>query len=127
LLAALRAGDDAGGDSRGRQSAALLVVRDRAGYGGLDDVAVDLRVDDHPRPVTELARLLDLSDFFLSPPPDEDRIAMTPALASELDERARAAGSADFAAWIGTNNYEMRAAADLAWVDRKVGDIIRRT
>jgi uncharacterized Ntn-hydrolase superfamily protein len=127
LLAALLAGDDAGGDSRGRQSAALLVVRDRAGYGGLDDVAVDLRVDDHPRPVTELARLLDLSDFFLSPPPDEDRIAMTPALASELDERARAAGCADFAAWIGTNNYEMRAAADLAWVDRKVVDIIRRT
>jgi uncharacterized Ntn-hydrolase superfamily protein len=124
LLAALRAGDDAGGDSRGRQSAALLVVRAGAGYGGLDDVAVDLRVDDHPQPVTELARLLDLSDFFLSPPPDEDKIAMTPALASELNERARAAGSADFAAWIGTNNYEMRAAADLRWVDRRVLDII---
>ena len=42
-----RAGDDAGGDRRGRQSAALLVVRDGAGYGGLDDIAVDLRVDDH--------------------------------------------------------------------------------
>ena len=57
LLAALAAGDDAGGDSRGRQSAALLVVRDGAGYGGHDDVAVDLRVDDHADPVTELARL----------------------------------------------------------------------
>src|SRR6478736_3149263 len=52
LLAALTAGDDAGGDSRGRQSAALLVVREGAGYGGHDDVAVDLRVDDHADPVT---------------------------------------------------------------------------
>ena len=50
LLAALSAGDDAGGDRRGRQSAALLVVREGAGYGGRDDIAADLRVDDHPRP-----------------------------------------------------------------------------
>src|SRR6478672_10028494 len=55
LLAALTAGDAAGGDRRGRQSAAILVVRDGAGYGGNDDVAVDLRVDDHTDPVTELA------------------------------------------------------------------------
>src|SRR4029078_11970410 len=61
LCDALQAGDDAGGDRRGRQSAALLVVKEGAGYGGLDDVAVDLRVDDHPAPVTELARLLDLN------------------------------------------------------------------
>lgn len=60
LLAALTAGEAAGGDRRGRQSAALLVVRDEAGYGGLDDIAVDLRVDDHVAPIPELARLLDL-------------------------------------------------------------------
>lgn len=60
LLAALRAGDEAGGDRRGRQSAALLVVREDAGYGGLDDLAVDLRVDDHTDPVPELERLLTL-------------------------------------------------------------------
>ncbi len=54
LLDALRAGDEAGGDRRGRQSAALLVVREDAGYGAGDDVAVDLRVDDHPAPVDEL-------------------------------------------------------------------------
>ena len=60
LLAALRAGDEAGGDRRGRQSAALLVVREDAGYGGLDDLAVDLRVDDHTDPVPELERLLAL-------------------------------------------------------------------
>lgn len=61
LMAALRAGEDAGGDSRGRQSAALLVVREGEGYGGFDDVVVDLRVDDHEDPIGELERLLALS------------------------------------------------------------------
>jgi uncharacterized Ntn-hydrolase superfamily protein len=125
LLDALTAGDTAGGDSRGRQSAALLVVRAGAGYGGLDDIAVDLRADDHPTPVTELARLLDLNDFYLSAPPDEDRIAVTTELHAELDERARALGHADFDAWVGTNNYEMRVADDASWVDQRVLDIIR--
>lgn len=62
LLAALVAGDDAGGDRRGRQSAALLVVREGGGYGGRNDRYVDLRVDDHPQAVTELARVFDLYD-----------------------------------------------------------------
>ncbi len=78
LLAALTAGDDAGGDRRGRQSAALLVVRDGAGYGGRDDVAVDLRVDDHRDPVTELARLLDLNDFYLTASTEEEKVQVTP-------------------------------------------------
>ena len=64
LLAALKAGDAAGGDKRGKQSAAILVVRDKAGYGG-NDRYVDLRVEDHADPVTELARLLDVhKEFF---------------------------------------------------------------
>jgi uncharacterized Ntn-hydrolase superfamily protein len=58
LLAALRAGDAAGGDSRGRQSAALLVVRDKGGLAGLNDRWIDLRVDDHTDPTAELDRLL---------------------------------------------------------------------
>lgn len=62
LLAALVAGDDAGGDRRGRQSAALLVVREGGGYEGRNDRYVDLRVDDHPQAVTELARVFDLYD-----------------------------------------------------------------
>lgn len=67
LLAALTAGDAAGGDNRGKQSAALLVVRARAGYGG-NDRYIDLRVEDHPEPVTELARLLELhKEFFRWP------------------------------------------------------------
>ncbi len=61
LYAALMAGDAAGGDSRGRQSAAMLVVKEGAGYGGYTDRAIDIRVDDHPDPFKELGRLLDLA------------------------------------------------------------------
>ena len=58
LYAAIVAGDAAGGDSRGRQSIALLVARAKGGYGGFTDRAVDLRVDDHPDPIVEMGRLL---------------------------------------------------------------------
>jgi uncharacterized Ntn-hydrolase superfamily protein len=58
MYAALVAGDKNGGDSRGRQSAALLVVKKGAGYGGFTDRAIDIRVDDHPDPFGELGRLL---------------------------------------------------------------------
>jgi uncharacterized Ntn-hydrolase superfamily protein len=61
LFLALQAGEAAGGDSRGKQSAALLVVREGGGYGGFTDRAVDLRVDDHTDPVAELGRLLGLA------------------------------------------------------------------
>lgn len=128
LLAALQAGDEAGGDRRGRQSAALLVVRDGAGYGGNDDVAVDLRVDDHAEPVTELARLLDLNDLYLTASTDEEKVTVDDTLATELDDRARRLGHRDFAAWVGTENYEMRVSGaddEPRWVDRKVLDALR--
>jgi uncharacterized Ntn-hydrolase superfamily protein len=127
LLAALAAGDAAGGDRRGRQSAALLVVRDGAGYGGLDDVAVDLRVDDHVEPVPELARLLALNDFYFAAPSQADRVEVDDELARELDERARRLGHPDFLTWVGTENYEMRVGDDARWVDRRVLDILRST
>lgn len=127
LLAALTAGDAAGGDSRGRQSAALLVVRDEAGYGGLDDIAVDLRVDDHAEPITELTRLLALNDLHLTASSPEDRVPITPDLEAELESLARAAGRRDFAAWVGAENYEMRVAEDLSWIDVRVLEIIRDT
>lgn len=72
LVAALRAAQAAGGDSRGKQSAALLVVREGGGYSGFNDRLVDLRVDDHPEPIEELDRLLELHrQTFLSPTPPE--------------------------------------------------------
>jgi len=61
LMAALEAGEKAGGDKRGKQSAAILVVRDQAGYLGFDDRIIDLRVDDHERPIQELGRILKLA------------------------------------------------------------------
>ncbi|MDQ6641252.1 MAG: DUF1028 domain-containing protein [Actinomycetota bacterium] len=127
LLAALRAGDEAGGDRRGRQSAALLVVRDEAGYGGRDDVAVDLRVDDHANPVTELRRLLDLNDLYLTASTDAEKVSVTPQLAEELDQRARALGHDGFHAWVGSENYEMRVdqGREPGWVDQRVVEIIR--
>jgi uncharacterized Ntn-hydrolase superfamily protein len=71
LMAALEAGDNAGGDKRGKQSAAILVVADKSGgRGGANDRILDLRVDDHKEPVTELARLLEIR---LGPKPKEVR------------------------------------------------------
>ena len=68
LLSALAAGQEAGGDRRGRQSASLLVVRDGWGYGGLNDRFRDIRVDDHPTPITELKRIYHLHcDLFPRP------------------------------------------------------------
>jgi uncharacterized Ntn-hydrolase superfamily protein len=60
LMAALEAGDKAGGDKRGKQSAAILVVKDKRGPNGIGDRMIDLRVDDHKDPVPELARILEL-------------------------------------------------------------------
>jgi uncharacterized Ntn-hydrolase superfamily protein len=125
LLDVLAAGDAAGGDRRGRQSAAMLVVRDGAGYGGLDDVAVDLRVDDHPAPLDELARLLDLHELYLTASTDAEKVVVDDALRHELETFAAAAGYRDFHAWVGTVNFEMRVAPDLSWIDERVLTVVR--
>jgi uncharacterized Ntn-hydrolase superfamily protein len=127
LLEALTAGDEAGGDSRGRQSAALLVVKEGAGYGGLDDIAVDLRVDDHAEPIPELARLLTLSELYLQASTEEEKVPVTRELEEELEAFAHAQGARDFPAWVGTENYEMRVAPDLSWIDQQILDIVRGT
>lgn len=92
LLAALVAGDEAGGDRRGRQGAALLVVREKAGYGGATDVAVDLRVDDHTTPVVELRRLLELHHLFFPRPEDLSFVPLDERLVDEVRSLLRAAG-----------------------------------
>lgn len=106
LLAALRAGDAAGGDARGRQSAALLVVRDEAGFDGGDDIDVDLRVDDHISPIDELERLLSLHEHLNADVPEDERTPDTPELFAELDSRANDLGHRSFAVWMGIHNYE---------------------
>jgi uncharacterized Ntn-hydrolase superfamily protein len=92
LLAALQAGDQAGGDRRGRQSAALYVARAGGSYGGLLDRYIDLRVDDHPDPVPELARLLTLHRFYLTPPREEQLLSIDQAIAGEIQELLGRAG-----------------------------------
>ncbi len=123
LLAALQAGDAAGGDSRGRQSAALFVVKDAAGYDGRDDVAVDLRVDDHTDPCAELERLLDLNEWYLTAPDEDARVPLTDELRAELDTWARAQGRSSFDDWVGAENLEMRVGED--WVDQQVLEQVR--
>lgn len=123
LLAALQAGDAAGGDRRGRQSAALLVVHEDGGYGGFDDVAVDLRVDDHTAPCAEMARLLDLHELYNVPPDPSVLLPFTEGLRSEVDDAARRLGHADFEAWVGCENFENRAWPDK--VDPQVLAILR--
>ncbi|MFI5892300.1 DUF1028 domain-containing protein [Actinoplanes sp. NPDC051513] len=117
LLAALRAGDLAGGDRRGRQSAALLVVAKGMGYGGTSDVWVDLRVDDHPDPVSELTRLLDLHTLYFERPDPALLMPLTGATAEEvrklLDGKGHTQPGLDdaLADWAGIENLEERLVA----------------
>lgn len=74
LLTAISAAQQAGGDSRGKQSAAVYVLQEGAGYGGYNDVKVDLRVDDHPEPIEELKRLYELHKMYAAP--SEEKLAI---------------------------------------------------
>jgi uncharacterized Ntn-hydrolase superfamily protein len=84
LVACLAAADAAGGDRRGRESAALLVVRESAGYGGGNDRWVDLRVDDHEDPIGELGRLLGLQRLYLDRPALDELLRVDETIAAEL-------------------------------------------
>lgn len=86
LVTALAAGQAAGGDRRGQESAALLVVRARGGYGAFNDRYIDLRVDDHPKPIEELKRLLELHQLYLGKTDPEDLLAIDDNLARELQQ-----------------------------------------
>ncbi len=92
LVAALAAGQAAGGDSRGQQSAALLIVRAGGGYSGFNDRFIDLRVDDHPHPIDELQRLLQLHKLYLFRPDPQDIRPIDHAMASELQRLLTATG-----------------------------------
>jgi uncharacterized Ntn-hydrolase superfamily protein len=113
LLGALIAGQAAGGDRRGQQSAALLVAKRGAGYGGCD-VAVDLRVDDHPEPVAELARLLRLHTLYFGETPPEEWLPVGGELQNEIVSILARLGyatgdlGADLERWAGYVNLEER-------------------
>jgi uncharacterized Ntn-hydrolase superfamily protein len=126
LLAALVAGDAAGGDSRGRQSAAVYAVEPGSGYDACG-VLADLRVDDHLDPVSELTRLLAEWEMYFGRPEDVQPLAG--ALADEVRRRLAAAGYADddvakaLADWAGNANYEARLSPD--GIDRRVLEALR--
>jgi uncharacterized Ntn-hydrolase superfamily protein len=110
LLDCLDAAQAAGGDRRGQQSAALLVVERDGGYGGLSDEVVDLRVDEHPRPLEELRRIYVLHQAVFGKTPREEWVEPDP---EELRERLAKLGydgdvARAFFSWAGNENLEER-------------------
>ena len=127
LLGALSAGQRAGGDKRGQQSAALLVVRDRGGYGGFNDRWIDIRVDDHPEPIEELIRVFNVYDVTLLNREDpKDVLPLNANVVREIQAglsalgfyRGASSGKFDaktksaFEAWASLNNYENKIRKD---------------
>ena len=139
LITALAAGQVAGGDSRGQQSTVLLVVRQGGGYGGFNDRFIDLRIDDHPQPINELKRILQLHKLYLFPPDPADILVIDHDIARELqqlltvlgDYQGAISGSYDevtraaFRKFSGRENLEERWFED-ARVDRTVLEFLRQ-
>jgi uncharacterized Ntn-hydrolase superfamily protein len=108
LIDCLAAAQAAGGDSRGQQSSALLVVEEDGGYAGLSDVVVDLRADDHERPVEELRRLYGLHEQLFGKTPEDDWIQVDNNLRKEINERLGRLGHESLSEWAGVENLEER-------------------
>src|SRR4051794_30768900 len=131
LMDCLDAAQAAGGDRRGQQSAALLVVEKDAGYAGLSDVVVELRVDDHERPLDELRRIYRLHDALFGRTPKDEWVDVDDELRAELTQRLAKRGYAGeleqaLIDWAGAENYEMRVEGTER-VDPVVLDALRRT
>ncbi len=113
LMDCLDAAQAAGGDSRGQQSASLLVVQKDGGYASLSDVLVDLRVDDHERPLEELRRIHGLHHALFGSTPKDEWVDVDPELAAELSERLAGLGfegelAETLPRWAGGENLEER-------------------
>ena len=125
LLDCLDAAQAAGGDSRGQQSAALLVVGPEQGYAALSDILVDLRVDDAERPLTELRRLFGLHQELFGQTPRSRWIAVDDGLRREIADRLAVLGYERLEDWAGTANLEERVEGEDE-VDPVVLDALRR-
>jgi uncharacterized Ntn-hydrolase superfamily protein len=132
LHAALLAGDRAGGDKRGRQSAAIYVAKPKAGYGGFVDRWLDYRVDDHENPGPRLGELLDMHELYFGKSPESERVEITGNVMTQLNEilmqrRYLTDGksfSEAFAEFIGNENFEERADPEAKWIDGPVLDYL---
>ena len=112
LLECLDAAQAAGGDRRGQQSAAILVVGPEQGYAGLSDVFVDLRIDDHERPLEELRRLYGIHQELFGRTPRSEWIAMNEVVRAEIDARLAALGYERLEDWAGAENLEERVGGE---------------
>ena len=108
LLDCLDAAQAAGGDRRGQQSSSLLIVGSEQGYAGLSDVAVDLRVDDHPRPLEELRRLFSIHERLYGKTPRPKWIEVDDGLRKEIEDRLAVLGFDRLEDWAGEANLEER-------------------
>lgn len=140
LVEALLAGDTIGGDSRGKQSAGVLVVRHEGGYGGDNDRYLDLRVDDHHEPVKRLKELVGIHHLFFGTQNPDDLMPITPDIAHEIQTMLAGTyyqGAIDgdwgeqsvkaFWAMVGNENLEERwhIDGDVNTIDRVVLDYLR--
>jgi uncharacterized Ntn-hydrolase superfamily protein len=139
LVASLAAGQAAGGDRRGQQSAAVLVVRPEGGYGGFNDRYLDLRVDDDPAPIERLKGLVDLHHLFFKPPAPGEMEPIEGDLAREVQQILRWAGFYDgpingqydaptrqaLTSLVGNENFEERFDEDQGLISRQVMGIFR--
>ena len=128
LYAALLAGDRAGGDKRGRQSAAIYVAKPKAGYGGFVDRWIDYRVDDHDSPVRRLGDLLEMHELYFGKSPEDERTPLRGKALKKITDilvqarylkKGRNFQDA-FNEFIGNENFEERADPEAKWIDRPV-------
>jgi uncharacterized Ntn-hydrolase superfamily protein len=123
LVKSIAAGQAAGGDPRGKQAAAVLVVSKSKGYGGLSDVVVDLRCDDSPEPIEELQRMLNIHELYFGTTPADKLLAMD-GLIDELRVLLKPVGydsgdiRRDLYDWMGRENFEER------WHDDAVDPVV---
>jgi uncharacterized Ntn-hydrolase superfamily protein len=140
LVAALAAGQGAGGDRRGQQSASVLVVRPEGGYAGHNDRYMDLRVDDDPAPIQRLQAIVDLHHLFFKPPAPGEMVAIEGELAREVQKILRWAGYYDgpmtgrydaptrqaLSSLVGNENFEERFDEGEGLISQQVLDLFRR-
>src|SRR3954451_12250487 len=125
LLDCLGAAQAAGGDRRGQQAAGLLVVERDGGYAGLSDVVVDLRVDDHERPIEELARIHRIHVRLFGKTADDEWLELDDELGEEVRDRLERLGYATLDSWAGVENLEERIGDDPERIDPVVLEALR--
>jgi uncharacterized Ntn-hydrolase superfamily protein len=140
LVAALVAGQAAGGDRRGQQSASVLVVRTEGGYGGHNDRYMDLRVDDDPAPIQRLQALVDLHHLLFKPPSPGEMVRVEGQVARQVQQILRWAGHYDgpitgsydaptkqaLSSLVGNENFEERFDEENGLISRQVLDLLQQ-